>query len=308
MTTTASTVWRPDYPVDVRLTLSDLRHGSGDPCHRVTADGALWRTGRMASGPVTYRLQQHTLHEVMADAWGDGADELIAGVPTLLGSRDNPEQFDPRHRLLRDAHARLVGLRVPCTGRVLESLIPAVLEQKVIGLDATAAWRRLVTRHGEPAPGPAPDGMRVVPTAQQWRDLPTWEWHQAGVDERRAQIARRGASYAARLETAAAAADSDSSDLYRMLRALPGVGPWTTAQVGHRAIGDADALPIGDYHLAAMTGWALAGRTIAEDEVEAFYEPWRPHRYRVVRLLELTPGTQPPRRGPRLSRQDYRRI
>ena len=105
-----------------------------------------------------------------------------------------------------------------------------------------------------------------------------------------------------------AAADSDSSDFYRMLRALPGVGPWTTAQVGHRAIGDADALPIGDYHLAAMTGWALAGRTIAEDEVEAFYEPWRPHRYRVVRLLELTPGTQPPRRGPRLSRQDYRRI
>jgi 3-methyladenine DNA glycosylase/8-oxoguanine DNA glycosylase len=304
---TASTVWQPDYPVDVRLTLSDLRHGHGDPCHRVTADGEVWRTGRMPSGPVSYRLQQ-TSHGVSADAWGDGAAELIAAVPELLGCRDNPEEFEPRNQLLRDAAIRLVGLRVPCTGRVLEALIPAVLEQKVIGLDATASWRRLVTRHGEPAPGPAPAGMRIIPTAEQWRDLPTWEWHQAGVEERRAQIARRCASYATRLEAAAAAANGDPSGLYRMLLALPGVGPWTAAQVGCRALGDADALPIGDYHLAAMTGWALAGAPISDDDVEAFYEPWRPHRYRVVRLLELTPGTQPPRRGPRLSRQEFRRI
>jgi 3-methyladenine DNA glycosylase/8-oxoguanine DNA glycosylase len=304
----ASTVWRPTYPVDVHRTLSDLRHGGGDPCHQVGADGTLWRTSRMPSGPVTYRLTQLTSTEIAADAWGAGAAELIAGLPTLLGSGDSPETFDPRHPLIRDASRRLVGFRVPRTGRVVEALIPAVLEQKVIGLDATAAWRRLVTRHGEPAPGPAPDVMRVPPSAETWKALPSWEWHQAGVDGRRARTARVCATSADKLERAAASAPDDPAAVYRLLLALPGVGPWTAAQVGHRALGDADALPIGDYHLAALTGWALAGRTIAEDEVEEFYEPWRPHRYRVVRLLELTPGTQPPRRGPRLARQDYRRI
>jgi 3-methyladenine DNA glycosylase/8-oxoguanine DNA glycosylase len=305
-TSDASTVWQPMYPVDVHLTLSDLRHGSGDPCHRTTDDGAVWRTSRLASGPVSYRLSQRDLSEVSADAWGPGAAELISGLPTLLGCRDRPETFDPRLALLCNAHTRLVGFRVPCTGRVMESLIPAVLEQKVIGLDAAAAWRRLVMRYGDPAPGPAPAGMRVPPHAERWKALPSWDWHQAGVDGRHARTARICATYADKLETAATPEDPEA--LYRLLLALPGVGPWTAAQVGHRALGDADALPIGDYHLASMTSWALAGATLAEDQVEAFYEPWRPHRYRVVRLLELTPGTHRPRRGPRLSRQDYRRI
>jgi 3-methyladenine DNA glycosylase/8-oxoguanine DNA glycosylase len=304
----AGTIWRPPYPVDVRLTLSDLQHGGGDPCHRHAADGAVWRTSRLPTGVVTYRLQQDSLHEVSADAWGPGAAELIAGLPNLLGAEDRPETFEPRVPVLREAQKRLVGLRVPRTGRVMEALIPAVLEQKVIGLDAAAAWRRLVTRHGDPAPGPAPAGMRVLPDAARWTSLASWDWHQAGVDQRRAGIARRCAVYAEKFERVAAASPEDPSALYRLLLALPGVGPWTAAQVGHRAIGDADALPIGDYHLAALTGWALAGRTVRDDEVEELYEPWRPHRYRVVRMLELTPGTQPPRRGPRLARQDYRRI
>jgi 3-methyladenine DNA glycosylase/8-oxoguanine DNA glycosylase len=303
-----STRWRPAYPVDAVRTLSALRRGIGDPCHRVTPDGAVWRTSAMPSGPVSYRISQQNLRDISAKAWGPGAGELIAGLPSLLGSRDDPDSFEPRQPLLRDAHRRLVGLRVPATGRVMEALIPAVLEQKVLSLDATAAWRRLVTRYGDPAPGPAPAGMRVPPDAERWLAVPSWEWHQAGVDQRRARTARVCATYAEKLEQVAAANPGDPAAVYRLLLALPGVGPWTAAQVGHRALGDADALPIGDYHLAALTGWALAGTTLAEDEVEQFYEPWRPHRYRVVRLLELTPGTSPPRRGPRRSRQDYRRI
>jgi 3-methyladenine DNA glycosylase/8-oxoguanine DNA glycosylase len=304
----ASTVWRPADPVDVRLTLSDLGRGAGDPSHRVTGDGGLWRTSRMPTGPVSYRLAQHGPREVAADAWGPGAVELIEGLPDLLGSRDNPASFDPRHPLLRESHRRFVGLRVPATGRVMEALIPAILEQKVIGLDARAAWRRLLTRYGEPAPGPAPDRMRVPPSAETWRALASWDWHQAGVDERRARTAQLCASHATKLETAAAANPVDPAAVYRLLLALPGVGPWTAAQVGHRALGDADALPIGDYHLASLAGWSLTGKALAEEDVLEFFEPWRPHRYRVVRLLELTPGAHAPRRGPRLTRQDYRRV
>jgi 3-methyladenine DNA glycosylase/8-oxoguanine DNA glycosylase len=284
-----------------------LQHGSHDPCHRVFGD-VVWRTSRQPSGPVTYRVWQQAPNHVVAQAWGSGASELIAAIPMLLGDRDNPEDFDPRLPILREAHRSLPGLRIVATGRVLESLIPAVLEQKVVGLDAAAAWRRLVVRFGEVAPGPAPEGMRVPPSAAGWLAVPSWEWHRAGVEQRRAETARRCASYAEKFERAAAEQSDDPQQVYRLLTAVPGVGGWTAAQVGHRALGDADALPVGDYHLAAVTGRALIGRALAEDEVESFYEPWRPHRYRVVRLIELGSVPRAPRRGPRVSRQDYRRI
>jgi hypothetical protein len=217
----ASTVWRPAYPVDVRHTLSALRRGRGDPCHRVTEDGAVWRASRLTSGPVTYCISQNSLREISAGAWGAGAAELIADLPTLLGSRDAPGSFEPRHRLLRDAHSRLVGLRVPSTGRVMEALIPAILEQKVIGLDSAAAWRRLVNRYGEPAPGPAPSEMRVPPSSEVWKALPSWAWHQAGVDQRRARTARICATYADKLEQVAMSRPPDPVAVYRLLLTLP---------------------------------------------------------------------------------------
>jgi 3-methyladenine DNA glycosylase/8-oxoguanine DNA glycosylase len=148
----------------------------------------------------------------------------------------------------------------------------------------------------------------VPPSAQTWRAIPSWDWHRAGVDPRRARIAQLCARYADKFEAAAASHPHRPDEVYRLLLALPGVGRWTAAQVGHRALGDADALPVGDYHLAKDAGWALLGAALPEDEVEAFFEPWRPHRFRVVRLLELTPGARAPRRGPRMSRQDYRRL
>ncbi|HVU60101.1 MAG TPA: DNA-3-methyladenine glycosylase 2 family protein [Mycobacteriales bacterium] len=300
------TIWQPGYPISVGLTLSVLQHGAADPCHRRDGDGSIWRTSRLATGPVSYRIRQRGLAAVEAGAWGPGADELIATLPDLLGSRDDPESFEPRVEIVRVAHRRLRGLRVPRTGRVLESLVPAVLEQRIVGVDAFAAWRRLVTKYGGPAPGPAPDGMRLPPTAEQWQDIPTWEWHRAGVEQRKAQTIALAASYAARLE--AAAHTAAPSEVYRMLTALPGIGAWTAAEVGHRALGDADAAPIGDYHLPALLGEGLGdGTPIPHEECEAFLEPWRPHRYRLVRLLELS-GVRRERRGPRMSRLDYRAI
>jgi 3-methyladenine DNA glycosylase/8-oxoguanine DNA glycosylase len=302
----AATVWRPAYPVSLRLTLRTLGHGGYDPCHRWQRDGALWRTSRLPSGPVSYRLRQLDDRVIGAEAWGGGADELIDSVPTLLGADDDPDSFEPRHEVLRQAHRRAVGMRIPKTGRVLESLIPAVLEQKVIGLDAFAAWQRLVTKYGEVAPGPVPRGMKLAPTAETWRRIPSWEWHRAGVEHKRASTAIRCATYADRFERAAATLPRD--EVYRMLMSLPGVGRWTAAEVGHRVLGDADAVPLGDYHLPDVIGHGLTGAALDEDVVEAFLEPWRPHRYRVFRLLELTPGAGKPRRAPRMTRRDYRRI
>ncbi|MFE0675680.1 DNA-3-methyladenine glycosylase family protein [Streptomyces sp. NPDC058867] len=289
--------WQPGFPVDAGLTLRSLRRGPYDPTHREETDGSLWRTALTASGPVTYRVRQRRLDDLHVDLWGPGAAELADSVRRELGEEDRPELFRPRHPVLRRAVHRLPGLRVPRTGRLFEALVPAVLEQRVVGLDAAASFARLVRTYGGPPPGPAPEGMRLPPTPEAWRTVPSWEWRRAGVDLHRSATVVAAARHAARLERAA----DDPERAYAVLANLTGVGVWTAAQVGYRALGDADALPLGDYHLATLTGVALLGRPLHDDEVEPFYEPFRPHRYRVVRLLELTPGAAP-RHGPRAPR------
>ena len=302
LTSQVRTTWRPQLPVDARRTLSPLCRGRGDPSHRVTDDGAVWRTSLLPTGPVTCRLVQRGPREVAAEAWGPGAAELVAGLPDLLGGRDLAEGFEPRHPLLAEEAARAPGLRIPRTGRVVEALVPAVLEQKVTGKQARSAFRRLVGRFGAPAPGPAPDGMRVPPSADVWRGVPSWEWHRAGVEPQRSRTICLAMRCAPRLEQAVGMAPDDAG---RRLSAVPGIGAWTVAEVAQRALGDSDALSVGDFHLSQLVGWALAGRPVDDAGMVELLEPWRPHRYRVVRLLE-TSGFAKPRFGPRLAVQDHR--
>ena len=297
-----STTWRPERPVDVRRTLSPLARGRGDPTQRETDDGALWRTSLLATGAVTYRLAQRGLHEISCQAWGPGAQEMAAGLPDLLGARDVADDFVPRHRLLAESAARHRGLRVPRTGRVVEALVPAVLEQKVTSKQARASFRALILRFGTPAPGPAPDGMRVPPSAQVWRQVPSWEWHRAGVGPQRSRTICQAMRVADRLEQTVELAPADAAS---RLSVIPGIGAWTVAEIAQRALGDSDALSVGDYHLSQYVGWALAGRPLDDDGMVELLEPWRPHRYRVVRLLECS-GFAKPRFGPRLSIQEHR--
>jgi 3-methyladenine DNA glycosylase/8-oxoguanine DNA glycosylase len=288
--------------VDILRTLGPLRRGKADPCHRTEVDGTVWRTTRTNSGAATYRLTQRSLHEVHCAAWGDGAEHVVAGLADLLGGRDDPAGFDPGHPLLRQVAARNPGLRVPRSGRVLEALVPAVLEQKVTGHQARSAWRWLLQRYGERAPGPAPAGMRVPPPAEVWRRIPSWDWHRAGVDPKRSRTVLAVAQVAARLEECVGMASAEAE---RRLCAVPGVGVWTAAEVAQRALGDADAVSVGDYHLSQLVGWTLVGRPLDDAGMVQLLEPWRPHRYRVIRLVECS-GLGKPRFGPRLTVQDHR--
>ena len=308
MAVDAEVTWSPAQPTDVHATLAALRRGSADPTYRVTADGALWRTTLTPRGPATLRLSQLPgwagLHEVACQAWGPGAQDAVARAPRMLGSHDDPTGFVPHPRLHQALRAR-PGLRVPCTGAVMESLVPAVIEQRVIGLQAQASWRWLVRTYGTPAPGPAPDGMLVVPTVEAWLSVPVWDWHRAGVDPRRMRTARACLAVAHRMEECVRL---DADQAVRRLTAVPGVGVWTAAEVAQRALGDADALSVGDYHLARMVGHALFDRDdFTDDDMVAALEPWRPHRYRLVRLIETSALRRTPRRAPRAAFVDHRR-
>ncbi|GAA4347186.1 DNA-3-methyladenine glycosylase family protein [Angustibacter luteus] len=287
--------WRPGRPVDLLATLSVLVRGGADPSHRLTADGQLWRVCRTPQGAATLHLRVRA-GDVEAHAWGAGAGWAVDGVPDLLGASDDARGFEPQHDVLVQALRRRPGWRVPRTRLVMEALAPAAFEQKVTGQEAFAGWRRMLLRFGEVAPGPAGEaGMRVPPSAAQWAAVPSWAWLQAGVDGARSATVVRAARVAGRLEQTL---DLSTADAERRLRAVPGVGVWTAAEVRQRAHGDADAVSFGDFHVPGEIGLALTGNRVDDDGLAELLEPYRPHRYRVQRLLQL----EAPRRGRRAPR------
>jgi 3-methyladenine DNA glycosylase/8-oxoguanine DNA glycosylase len=297
--------WSPPYPVDVRLILSVHRRGARDPAFRVDEAGAVWRTVATPDGPGTLRVSGRPAGpgaHVTAAAWGPGAGWLLETLPAQLGGQDDQDGFVPVHPVLREMAGRHRGARVGRSGRVLEALVPAVLEQKVVGAEARRAWHYLVRRFGQPAPGPAPAGMRVFPDARAWAQIPSWDWHRAGVEAVRARTIAAAARVAARLEEIGSMTAGEAD---RRLRSLAGIGPWTSAEVRQRACGDADAVSVGDYNLPAAVGWALAGRAVDDAGMLELLAPYAGHRYRATRLVELS-GARPPRRGPRLPVREYR--
>ena len=291
-------VWRAAWPVDVRATWGVLRRGAGDPAWRVVA-GALWRATTTPDGPVTLRTTTRAAEgAVLADAWGPGADWVLDALPTMLGEGDDgAEGFEPHHDLVARALRLHPGWRVPRTGLVMESLVPAVIEQKVTGQEAFSGWRRIVQRFGEPAPGPGGAlGLRVPPPPAVLAQIPSWEWLRAGVSPQRSATVVRVARVAGRLEELP---DLDLAAARRRLVSIPGVGVWTAAETAHRALGDPDAVSFGDYHVAANIGWALTGRPVDDQSLVELLRPYAGQRYRVQRLLELS-GAVRPRRGPRM--------
>ncbi|GAA2798036.1 DNA-3-methyladenine glycosylase family protein [Streptomyces showdoensis] len=282
-----------EAPLDLGLTLGPLRRGPADPTFRVSPDGSVWRASRTPDGPGTLRVGPDG-----AEAWGPGGPWLLDRLPGLLGAEDDPAAFVPRHRLLAATHRARRGLRLTRTGLVLESLIPSVLEQKVTTDEAYRSWRLLVRKYGEPAPGPAPDGMYAMPDARTWATIPSWEWHRANVDGKRSATIVRAARVAARMEEAAAMAPADAR---KRLELIPGIGPWTSAETIQRSNGAPDEVTTGDLHLPGIVGWALAGDRTADDAAMLeLLAPYEGQRHRAARLILLS-GRVPPRRAPRMT-------
>ncbi|WP_438817674.1 DNA-3-methyladenine glycosylase family protein [Streptomyces finlayi] len=227
---------------------------------------------------------------------------MLRQLPVLLGESDEPEAFVAHHRVVAQARHRHPELRLCRTGLVLESLIPSVLEQKVTTTEAYRSWRHLVRKFGEAAPVPSepdfevPEGLYVMPDPRGWARIPSWEWHLANVDAKRADTVVRAARVAPRLEEAASMTYEQAK---RRLEAVPGIGPWTSAETLQRSNGAPDALTVGDLHLPGIVGYALTGRRGATDaDMLELLAPYAGQRHRAARYILLT-GLTPPRHGPR---------
>jgi 3-methyladenine DNA glycosylase/8-oxoguanine DNA glycosylase len=297
-------VWDAGRPVDLLATLGPLRRGSGDPAHRVGPDGRFWWAATTPDGSGTLALRAAG-PVVTAHAWGAGAGWLLDRVPTLLGAEDDWTALDVTSVPVLDQVRRArPGMRLPSTGLVLDALVPAILEQKVTGKEAWLSWRQLVRRFGEPAPGPH-EGLRVPPTAAVLLAIPAWDWHRLGVDLRRQRTIRAAATVAARLEECVRL--PRAAALAR-LRLVPGVGVWTAAETVQRAVGDPDAVSVGDYHLPDVVVHLFTGRPRGtDDEMLELLAPWAGQRQRVMRLVEAA-GIGAPRFGPRFTALDARAI
>ena len=287
-----------DGPLDLARTLGIHLRGSGDPTMRLGPSGVV-RATRVPAGPATIELHRSG-DRVHAEAWGPGAEDVLDGLPAWLGLEDDRTGFEPeRHPLVRELDRRYRGIRLGRTNLVLESLVPAVLEQKVTGTEAWRGFRGLVRRWGEPAPGPhgiGPRGLRLQPAAATIAAIPYHALHPVGIERRRADLVRRVATHAVRLEEIVSL-PRDAAEA--RLRAIPGIGPWTAAEVMLRALGDPDAVSVGDFHLPNVVAFALAGELRGTDaRMLELLEPWRGQRARVVRLIELS-GLRPPAFGPR---------
>lgn len=281
--------------------LAPLRRGLGDPTFRVTDAGLIWLASNTEAGVGTLALDASD-GEVVATAWGDGAEVLLSGVPRLLGAEDDDSGFTAHHPLVAELRRRLPLLRLGATDRVWDLLVASVLEQKVTGTEAHRSWRELCWRYGTRAPGPTPKGMYAPPTPHAVLTIPDWEWHKAGVDQARRRTIINAAQLANRLEKAVELRGRAGRDL---LRTVPGIGFWTAAEIAQRAWGDPDAVSVGDFHIPGLVGYALLGRKTDDRGMLEVLAPYAPHRHRVVRYIEAG-GPGKPRYGPRYAAKDYR--
>ncbi|MEJ1179245.1 MULTISPECIES: DNA-3-methyladenine glycosylase family protein [unclassified Pseudarthrobacter] len=306
----ASLRWHPDRPYSLLQTLGILLRGTGDPSFSSRPDG-FWTAFTTPDGPVTLRLTTAADGAVDALAWGPGSAAGLAGVPRLLGSGDDWSAFDEPAfhaslpRMVREARRRNLTVRLPSTGRMIDALVPTILEQKVTVIEARRGYRYLMYRFGSAAPAAgmaAPEGLRVQPTAEQWLRIPSWEWHKAGVGPQRSATVMRALRSAVALERLAALPATEAA---AKMQVIPGIGVWTAAEVVQRTHGCPDSIAVGDYHLAAFVGAALTGRRTDDAGMLALLEPWKGHRQRVVRMIGLS-GFRKPTFGPRMTIQDHR--
>ncbi len=303
----------PSAPRNLTATLGFIRRGRGDPTlHIVEGPGAwrdVWRAQRTPEGIATLRLTVDGRH-VRAQAWGPGAQWSVSRTPALIGEHDDwsaldvllSDRDDAASTALARVRRRTRALRLTSTGIVLEAAVAAVLEQKVTGVEARRAWRALVRQHGEPAPGPAPETLMVMPDGVGWRSIPDHDWHRAGVGPQRMATIRRVAAVSSSLERLS---DGTVPALVRGLRSIPGVGEWTVAEVLQRSHGDPDLLSVGDAHLPHVIGtWFTGDRTDDAGMLELL-APWAGHRQRVVRLITSL-GVEAPRFGAKATIEDHR--
>lgn len=226
-----------------------------------------------------------------AAAWAGLADDVHGEFAEAVAG----------HTVLRRLYRRLGAPRLSRLPRVGEALGRAVLAQLVQTVEARRSTAQVAAMLGTPSS----HGLSCWPTARQVGAAPAWKLRRCGVSLHGSRALHAGAVSESRLVEAC----GDWALLDGRLRALPGVGVWTSAET-RLALGDPDALSIGDYHLPGLIGFVLTGAPTDDAGMLELLAPYHGQRGRVVQLVVagLVAGMvrRPPRRGPRAARSHHR--
>lgn len=279
--------------LDLRATLR--------PLHGVFNDDGWWFTATTREGPGTLHVTRVS-RGVRGRAWGTGGTFILDNLGSIAGLDDDPDRFETAHRVVSELHRRNRGSRFGRTGRVFAELVAAIVSQKVTAPEAHRAMRGLYRRFSVPAPGPRPE-LLLPPDPQRIADAPYWEFHELHLERRRAEVLRSVAAEAESIDDLAGLPPERAAVGLSRFR---GIGDWTIAETLLRSHGHVDAVSVGDFHLKNMVVYHLTGRPRGTDEeMMELLEEFRPHRARVIRLLQQLGHA--PKFGPRSKPRDITR-
>ncbi len=292
----------PTAGIDVRSTLGTIAILPGDPTVRL-GPGRFERATITPEGVGTIRASwTEGDPAAQVETAGDGAEWLLARAGRLLGCDDDVVGFEPTTQPLRDLWRRHRGDRIARTGTLWHDLAWFIVQQRINTTDAATQWRRLVTDLGSPAPGAS--GLTVPPSPPIVAGLTYHHFHRYGIERQRADHLRNAARAVTRLHSLV---DGGGEPALTALRTVRGIGPWTASCVAAQTWGERDTVIVGDDGIPSTIAWLLAREPRADDiRMLELLEPYRPHRYRVLRLA-IASGVRPPRRHPRARRDDIRR-
>ena len=285
-------------PRSLRRTLWAYRNGFGDPTTRIEPGRFLHAT-LTPDGPGTLLLRwiddpaPADAAGLTAEAWGPGAGWLLGRIDAFTGLHDRAVEFTDPHPTVQRSLRLTRHTRIGASSNLYHQLLPTIIAQRITAREAIRQWERLCRDLGAAAPGP-PElvaGLVLPPAPADLHRRPAWWFHPLGIESKRARALTEIARHADRLWAWAEAGSTVAADRLAM---LPGVGPWTIGSVLGPCLGDADAVPVGDYHFPNTVAWALAREPRADDDrMLELLAPYRGQRGRVLRALVTTAGRAP---------------
>lgn len=266
--------------VDVPLVLAPLAILGGDPTIHLD-ERTMTRATFTPEGPGAIRAVWHPERsEVSLTTYGAGSSWLLERGPGLVGASDDVSSFRPTDPVVSGLWSRFRGDRVAKTGTLWHDAAWTIVQQRVHRRDAAAQWRRLVQGMGEPIEGT--DGLHAPPDPKQVARSHPSSLRRFGIDMQRAQTLMNVASVASRLHDLV---DGPIEEARRPLQSIRGVGPWTVSCLSAFTWGDVDTVIVGDSGIPSLVASVLVGERRATDErMLELLEPYRPHRYRILKL------------------------
>lgn len=266
--------------IDYRAVLRSQQHGRFDPTTQPEPNG-WWRATLTPAGPATLHIWWSAAG-LDAQAWGPGAEHLLARVPALTGQLDEPAEVTAVHPAVERAMRHHPIPRIGHGGGLYHTVLPFIIEQRVTTREALRSYASLCRVFGEPAPGPRP--LQLPPAPKILATLPYWRFHRFGIERRRADTIKAFAGHQRLIDEI----ESDGLPCLALqrLQLVSGIGQWTIGCAGGPAFGDPDAIAVGDFWLCHLVTQALTGRPRGSDsEMLELLEPYAGQRGRVISLL-----------------------